>query len=41
MRNRAKVLKEMARKAMEKGGSSYRQLSSLINELREYNALAT
>ncbi|CAO2813947.1 unnamed protein product [Amaranthus hypochondriacus] len=41
MRNRAKILKEMSRKAMEEGGSSYCQLSSLINELREYNALAT
>ncbi|XP_010691724.2 scopoletin glucosyltransferase [Beta vulgaris subsp. vulgaris] len=36
MRNRAKNLKEMARKAMEEDGSSYRDLCSLINELRDH-----
>nr|AFJ52930.1 UDP-glycosyltransferase 1 [Linum usitatissimum] len=34
MRRRAKNLGEMARKAVEKGGSSYRDLDALIEELR-------
>ena len=35
-RNRAKMLKKMALKAVEKDGSSYSSLSALINELRNY-----
>ncbi|KNA20577.1 hypothetical protein SOVF_051180 [Spinacia oleracea] len=38
-RNRAKNLKEMARKAVEQGGSSYMDLSELINEIRGYQLL--
>ncbi|CAA0830941.1 UDP-glycosyltransferase 73B5 [Striga hermonthica] len=34
MRRRAKVLSEEARKAVEKGGSSYNDLESLLKELR-------
>ncbi|XP_074275550.1 scopoletin glucosyltransferase-like [Silene latifolia] len=34
MRNRAKKLKDMAWRAVEEGGSSYNDLNSLINELR-------
>ncbi|KAJ6310494.1 hypothetical protein OIU76_015258 [Salix suchowensis] len=34
MRNRAKVLKEMARRATEEGGSSYSDLTALLEELR-------
>ncbi|XP_074287203.1 UDP-glucose flavonoid 3-O-glucosyltransferase 7-like [Silene latifolia] len=34
MRSRAKKLKDLAREAVERGGSSYRDLSSLIHELR-------
>ncbi|KAL2926576.1 Scopoletin glucosyltransferase [Bienertia sinuspersici] len=37
-RARAKKLKEMAQKAVEDGGSSYSDLSVLINELRVYNS---
>ncbi|KAF9675878.1 hypothetical protein SADUNF_Sadunf09G0079200 [Salix dunnii] len=33
-RNRAKVLKEMARRATEEGGSSYSDLTALLEELR-------
>jgi scopoletin glucosyltransferase len=33
MRNKAKVLAEMAKKAVEEGGSSYSQLNALIEEL--------
>lgn len=36
-RTRAKKLKEMARKSVEEGGSSYLDLSALINELRDYH----
>ncbi|CAO2814847.1 unnamed protein product [Amaranthus hypochondriacus] len=35
-RNRAKMLKKMALKAVEKDGPSYSSLSALINELRNY-----
>jgi len=38
VRNRAKTLKEIAWKAVEEGGSSYSDLSALINELRVYRA---
>ncbi|KAL9244919.1 hypothetical protein vseg_018633 [Gypsophila vaccaria] len=38
MRNKAKQLKEMAWKAVEEGGSSYNDLTALINELRDYKA---
>ncbi|XP_021853724.1 scopoletin glucosyltransferase [Spinacia oleracea] len=38
MRNRANKLKEMAWKAVEEGGSSYSDLSALINELRNYQS---
>ncbi|KAK6289422.1 hypothetical protein POUND7_000963 [Theobroma cacao] len=34
MRSRAKELKNMARKAMEEGGSSYSDLNALLDELR-------
>nr|QEA68968.1 UGT73A18 [Panax ginseng] len=37
-RNRAKALKEMARKAIEGGGSSYSDLSALIKELSSYHS---
>nr|BAG71127.1 glucosyltransferase [Phytolacca americana]BAH05017.1 glucosyltransferase [Phytolacca americana] len=37
-RSRAKKLKEMAWKAVEEGGSSYSDLSALIEELRGYHA---
>lgn len=37
-RSRAKKLKEMAWKAVEAGGSSYCDLTALINELRNYRA---
>ncbi|XP_073063898.1 scopoletin glucosyltransferase-like [Primulina eburnea] len=36
MRNRAKCYREMARKAVEEGGSSYTDLSALIEELSVY-----
>ncbi|XP_021714530.1 scopoletin glucosyltransferase-like [Chenopodium quinoa] len=36
-RNKARKLKEMARKAIEENGSSYCDLTSLINELRDYH----
>ncbi|XP_021753343.1 scopoletin glucosyltransferase-like [Chenopodium quinoa] len=36
-RTRAKKLKEMAQKSVEEGGSSYLDLSALINELRDYH----
>ncbi|KAK9287564.1 hypothetical protein L1049_015985 [Liquidambar formosana] len=36
MRNRARALKEMARRATEEGGSSYSDLNALIDELRSY-----
>ncbi|KAL3621138.1 hypothetical protein CASFOL_036050 [Castilleja foliolosa] len=36
MRNRAKSYKEMARKAVEEGGSSYSDLNALIDELSVY-----
>ncbi|KAK4437904.1 Scopoletin glucosyltransferase [Sesamum alatum] len=36
MRRRAKYYKEMARKAVEEGGSSYNSLSALIDELSSY-----
>uniref|UniRef100_A0A803LGZ2 Glycosyltransferase n=1 Tax=Chenopodium quinoa TaxID=63459 RepID=A0A803LGZ2_CHEQI len=36
-RTRAKKLKEMSRKSVEEGGSSYSDLSALINELRDYH----
>lgn len=38
MRRRAKELKEMARKAVEEGGSSYANLSALIEELSCYGS---
>ncbi|GMH02863.1 hypothetical protein Nepgr_004702 [Nepenthes gracilis] len=38
IRSRAKKLKEMARKAVEEGGSSYSDLSALIQELSCYTA---
>ncbi|KNA08421.1 hypothetical protein SOVF_162760 [Spinacia oleracea] len=38
MRNRANKLKEMAWKAVEEDGSSYSDLSALINELRNYQS---
>lgn len=34
MRSRAKVLEKMAKRAVENGGSSYSDLSALIEELR-------
>nr|BAF75893.1 tetrahydroxychalcone glucosyltransferase [Dianthus caryophyllus] len=37
MRLKAKWLKEMARKAVEEGGSSYTQLSALIEDLKNYH----
>ncbi|KAK9677717.1 hypothetical protein RND81_11G161800 [Saponaria officinalis] len=37
-RSRAKQLKEMARKAVEEGGSSYNHLSALIDDLRNYHS---
>ncbi|KAL2939353.1 Scopoletin glucosyltransferase [Bienertia sinuspersici] len=37
-RGRAKKLKEMAQKAVEDGGSSYSELTALINELRVYTS---
>ncbi|KAL2926575.1 Scopoletin glucosyltransferase [Bienertia sinuspersici] len=37
-RGRAKKLKEMAQKALEDGGSSYSELTALINELRVYTS---
>ncbi|KZV41173.1 scopoletin glucosyltransferase-like [Dorcoceras hygrometricum] len=41
MRNRAKKLKEMALKAVEEGGSSCKELSSLIEELSVYRPSST
>ncbi|KAL9244931.1 hypothetical protein vseg_018645 [Gypsophila vaccaria] len=38
MRLRAKQLKEKAKKVVEEGGSSYSDLSKLINELKNYHA---
>ncbi|KAL0328360.1 UNVERIFIED_CONTAM: Scopoletin glucosyltransferase [Sesamum calycinum] len=38
MRNRAKYYKEMARKAVEEGGSSYNGLNALIDELSVYGS---
>ncbi|KAK9677679.1 hypothetical protein RND81_11G160200 [Saponaria officinalis] len=38
MRNRAKQLKKLAWKAVEDGGSSYNDLTALIDELRDYQA---
>ncbi|XP_021718283.1 scopoletin glucosyltransferase-like [Chenopodium quinoa] len=38
IRSRAKKMKELARKAVEVGGSSYCDLNSLIQELSSYNA---
>nr|BAD29722.1 UDP-glucose glucosyltransferase [Catharanthus roseus] len=38
MRNRAKDLKEKARKALEEDGSSYRDLTALIEELGAYRS---
>ncbi|KAL0320540.1 UNVERIFIED_CONTAM: Scopoletin glucosyltransferase [Sesamum radiatum] len=38
MRNRAKYYKEMARKAVEEGGSSYNSLNALIDELSIYRS---
>ncbi|XP_030465001.1 scopoletin glucosyltransferase-like [Syzygium oleosum] len=40
MRRRTKVLQEMARAAVEEGGSSYTDLTSLIEELRLHRAAA-
>ncbi|KAK6121419.1 hypothetical protein DH2020_044844 [Rehmannia glutinosa] len=37
MRNRVKCYKEMARKAVEEGGSSYNDLSALIEDLSAYS----
>lgn len=37
-RNKAKALQEMARKAIEEGGSSYSDLSNLIKELSAYHS---
>ncbi|KAK6143554.1 hypothetical protein DH2020_023902 [Rehmannia glutinosa] len=37
MRNRVKCYKEMARKAVEEGGSSYNNLSALIEDLSAYS----
>jgi hypothetical protein len=34
IRNRARELQEMARNAMEEGGSSYSDLTALLEELR-------
>ncbi|KAI8532774.1 hypothetical protein RHMOL_Rhmol11G0240400 [Rhododendron molle] len=39
MRNRAKEFKEMAKKAVEEGGSSHANLSDLIYELSSYRGL--
>ncbi|KAF6151518.1 hypothetical protein GIB67_016330 [Kingdonia uniflora] len=39
MRRRAKVLREMANKAVEKGGSSYKDLNRLIDDIRMHNPL--
>ncbi|KAI8532769.1 hypothetical protein RHMOL_Rhmol11G0239900 [Rhododendron molle] len=39
MRNRAKEFKEMAKKAVEEGGSSHTNLSDLIHELSSYRGL--
>ena len=36
MRGRAKVLGEMAKRAVEEGGSSYSDLNALIEELRSH-----
>ncbi|KAL0334884.1 UNVERIFIED_CONTAM: Scopoletin glucosyltransferase [Sesamum radiatum] len=36
MRKRAKYYKEMARKGVEEGGSSYNSLNALIDELSSY-----
>nr|GME03704.1 scopoletin glucosyltransferase-like [Ipomoea batatas] len=38
MRSRAKIMKDKARKAIEEGGSSYLDLTSLLDELRAYHA---
>ncbi|XP_031125944.1 scopoletin glucosyltransferase-like [Ipomoea triloba] len=38
MRNRAKTMKDKARKAIEEGGSSYLDFNSLLDELRAYPA---
>ncbi|KAK9286589.1 hypothetical protein L1049_014989 [Liquidambar formosana] len=38
MRNQARALKEMARRATEEGGSSYSDLNALIDELRSYRS---
>nr|GMC83322.1 scopoletin glucosyltransferase-like [Ipomoea batatas] len=38
MRSRAKAMKDKAKKAIEEGGSSYLELSSLLDELRAYHA---
>ncbi|KAL0406660.1 UNVERIFIED_CONTAM: Scopoletin glucosyltransferase [Sesamum latifolium] len=38
MRNRAKYYKEMARKAVEEGGSSYNSLNALVDELSIYHS---
>ncbi|XP_062177295.1 scopoletin glucosyltransferase-like [Alnus glutinosa] len=40
MRSRAKVFGEMARRAVEEGGSSYSDLGALIEELRSYRSLS-
>ncbi|KAL9272102.1 Scopoletin glucosyltransferase-like protein [Drosera capensis] len=40
IRNRATELKELAGKAVEKGGSSYSDLHSLLHELSSYRASA-
>lgn len=40
-RNKAKKLKELAWNAVQEGGSSYCELSALINELRSYHALTS
>ncbi|KAK4424218.1 Scopoletin glucosyltransferase [Sesamum alatum] len=37
MRSRAKYYKEMARKAVEEGGSSYNDLSALLEDLRSFS----
>lgn len=38
MRSKARMLKEMAKKAVEEGGSSYDDLNGLIRELSSYQA---
>lgn len=39
MRNKTREFKEMAKKAIEGGGSSYSDLNSLIRELSSYRDL--